>query len=55
MDVTHFIFNSVNIDILVGFFRDIVSVAILPGFMITTGLHLLGYGVFKALSCLNIR
>ncbi len=55
MDVSHFILESADLEMLVGFFRDIVTVGIVPGFMITTVLHLLGYGVFKALSILNIR
>ena len=42
-------------EVLVGFFIDIMQLGFLPGFMIVTLLHLLGYGIFKTLSFLNIR
>lgn len=42
-------------DVLLGFFKDVMTIGFLPGFMITTILHLLGYGIFKTLSFLNIR
>lgn len=31
------------------------SYAFIPGFMLCTVLHLLGYGIFKGLTLLNIR
>ena len=42
-------------EVLVGFFIDVLTLGFLPGFMIVTLLHILGYGIFKTLSFLNIR
>lgn len=44
----------IDVEIMIEFFKDMVRFGFIPGFMITTGLHLLGYGIFKALSFLNI-
>ena len=44
-----------NAEVLVGFFEDVLMIGFLPGFMITALLHILGYGIFKAISFLNIR
>ena len=51
MEISEFM----NADVLLGFFKDVMIIGFLPGFMITTILHLLGYGIFKTLSFLNIR
>lgn len=45
----------IDAELLVGFFKDVIEVGFLPGFMITSLLHLLGYGIFKTLGYLNIR
>ena len=45
----------IDAEVMVGFFKDVVVIGFLPGFMITALLHLFGYGIFKALSFLNIR
>lgn len=45
----------IDAEILVGFFRDVITIGFLPGFMMTALLHLMGYGIFKALSFLSIR
>lgn len=45
----------IDAEMLLGFFKDVISIGFLPGFMLTTLLHLMGYGIFKALSFLNIR
>lgn len=45
----------IDAETLIEFFKDVVTISFIPGFMITAGLHLLGYGIFKALSILNIR
>lgn len=42
-------------EVMVGFFKDVVTVGFLPGFMLTTVLELLGYAIFKAMGFLNIR
>lgn len=42
-------------EILVGFFEDVLLIGFIPGFMTVALLHLLGFGIFKALSLLNIR
>lgn len=45
----------IDAETLIGFFKDVLAIGFLPGFMITAILHLTGYGIFKALSFLNIR
>lgn len=45
----------INEEMLVGFFKDILTIGFIPGFMLVTLLHLLGYGIFKTLSLLNIN
>lgn len=45
----------IDAEILVGFFIDVIMIGFFPGFMLTTLLHLFGFGIFKALSFLNIR
>lgn len=45
----------IDAEVLIGFFKDIIQIGFIPGFMLTTLLHLLGYGIFKTLSYLNIR
>ena len=42
-------------EVMIGFFKDVVTVGFLPGFMLATVLEILGYAIFKALSFLNIR
>lgn len=42
-------------EMLAGFFKDMVVIGFLPGFMLTACLHLLAYGIFKALAFLNIK
>lgn len=42
-------------EILIGFFTEVVQYGFIPGFILVTLLHLTGYGIFKALSFLNIR
>ena len=42
-------------EMLVGFFEDVLVIGFIPGFMIAAVLHLLAFGIFKALSFLNIR
>lgn len=45
----------INAEELVDFFIEVLEIGFIRGFMITTILHLLGYGIFKTLSFLNIR
>ena len=45
----------IDAEILIGFFKDVIQIGFIPGFMITSIMHLLGYGIFKTLSILNIR
>ena len=45
----------IDADALIGFFIDVITIGFIPGFTLTTLLHLAGYGIFKALSFLNIR
>lgn len=45
----------IDAEVIVGFFKDVIEIGFFSGFMITTLLHLMGYGIFKALSFLNIR
>lgn len=47
--------SYIETEILIGFFKDMITVGFLPGFMICTLLHLVGYGIFKGLTLLNIR
>lgn len=42
-------------DILTEFLKLMLTGAFIPGFMFCTMLHLLGYGIFKGLTILNIR
>ena len=42
-------------DILTEFLKLMLTCAFIPGFMLCTMLHLLGYGIFKGLTLLNIR
>lgn len=42
-------------EVMVDFFKDVVTVGFLPGFMLATVLEFLGYAIFKAMSFLNIR
>lgn len=51
MEISQFI----DTEMLVGFFKDVITIGFIPGFMIVTLLHLLGYGIFKTLSLLNIN
>lgn len=51
MDISTYL----DIEMLIGFFKDMVVIGFIPGFMLTAGLHLLAYGIFKALSFLSIR
>lgn len=37
------------------FLSAMITHAFIPGFMLCTILHLLGYGIFKGLTVLNIR
>lgn len=41
--------------VLLEFFKDVVTVGLLPGFMLTTVLEFLGYAIFRTLGILNIR
>lgn len=50
MDISY-----IETEMLIGFFKDMITVGFLPGFMICTLLHFLGYGIFKGLTLLNIR
>lgn len=45
----------IDAEMLVGFFKDVILIGFFPGFALTTLLHLMGYGIFKALGLLNIR
>lgn len=45
----------IDAEMLVGFFIDVIMIGFFPGFILTTLLHLMGFGIFKALSFLNIR
>ncbi|MBD5505357.1 MAG: hypothetical protein HDR09_16895 [Lachnospiraceae bacterium] len=45
----------IDAQLLIEFFKDVVTLGFIPGFMLAALLHLSGYGVFKALSFLNIR
>lgn len=47
--------SYIETEMLIGFFKDMITVGFLPGFMICTLLHLVGYGIFKGLTLLNIR
>lgn len=51
MDISQLI----DAEMLVGFFIDVIMIGFFPGFILTTVLHFLGFGIFKALSFLNIR
>lgn len=51
MDVSVYL----DTEMLIGFFKDMVVIGFIPGFMLTASLHLLAYGIFKALSFLSIR
>lgn len=42
-------------EVMIGFFKDVVTVGFLPGFMLTTVLEFLGYAIFRTLGFLNIR
>lgn len=42
-------------EVMVEFFKDVVTVGFLPGFMLATVLEFLGYAIFRTLSLLNIR
>ena len=42
-------------DILTEFLKLMLTGAFIPGFMLCTMLHLLGYGIFKGLTVLSIR
>lgn len=50
MDISY-----IETEMLIGFFKDMITVGFLPGFMICASLHLVGYGIFKGLTLLNIR
>ena len=50
MDISY-----IETEMLIGFLKDMIAVGFLPGFMLCTVLHLIGYGIFKGLTLLNIR
>lgn len=37
------------------FVKTMIQLGFIPGFMLCTVLHLLGYGIFKGIALLNIR
>lgn len=51
----HMDISYIETEMLIGFFKDMIAVGFLPGFMLCTALHLIGYGIFKGLTLLNIR
>lgn len=42
-------------EMMVDLLRNMTAYGFIPGFMLCTILHLLGYGIFKGLTLLNIR
>ena len=51
----HMDISYIETEMLIAFFKDMIAVGFLPGFMLCTLLHLVGYGIFKGLTLLNIR
>ena len=51
----HMNISYIETEMLIGFLKDMIAVGFLPGFMLCTVLHLIGYGIFKGLTLLNIR
>lgn len=47
--------ESMIMESLNGFIKLMLEYGFIPGFMLCTILHLLGYGIFKGLTVLNIR
>lgn len=47
--------ESMFMEFLTEFIKLMLTYAFIPGFMLCTILHLLGYGIFKGLTLLNIR
>lgn len=47
--------QGVLIELTADFVSTMLMYGFIPGFMLCTFLHLLGYGIFKGLTILNIR
>jgi len=47
--------QAVVSEMIADFMAFMVTCGFIPGFMLCTILHLLGYGIFKGLTVLNIR
>lgn len=47
--------QAVLTEMLCDFLGNMIVYGFIPGFMLCTILHLLGYGIFKGLTLLNIR